>query len=831
MINNSKKPPQLLNSYLKVCFLCLAAATISFLPIIVYNLSKGYDFNYVLDFNNQTIPYNMYMVHCLRSGTTFSWSTDLGSGFLNSFACNGLFSPFFFPLLLLPENAIPWALSIMMIIKFAMAGGGAYLWIRGKVENDDCAILAGLLYAFSGQMIYNVIYYFFLDSFALFPYAMAALDKLLYSEKKGIYWLMVAVYAATNYMFFTETVVFVILYTVCVFVFDKIENIPHRIGLFLLESIGGTCCGAFVLVPSAIYMLSNHRATSHLLGTDILFYPETKTYLSIVKGLFLAPDGAGISNLFTSGQLQWSPPTLYIPLIGISGIIAFHYAKSHPTLLKIFYVCLAFAFVPILNSAFLLFNATYYARWFFMPSLILCGVSAQALDSKTVRTNYLKKASAIVLIATACFAVFSILPSENKDNEFRIGVVENQLIYWMTLVISILGAYLFFRIIRSNAETKKQMESLITAALFVSVLCGMGHFLSTYATWYTADEYNAATKDLKENVRAVIPESETKDARYDYFSEEQLINPGLWVRGSCIQSYSSTVASSIADFYNSFYISRSVASSVDPQFYAFRGLLSVKYQIVPKSNNDEWEKAQTQQENDDDGVSIKLKFWQNDSKYAFETVALQGWTQYAETDEYYIYKNDNFVPMGYYYDYYITETQLDGITQHLKANALVKAVLLNESQIDEFSDLVAPISDSELEMLDYDAYKQDCATNANHAVLKFEQTKSGFVAKSDYDSDKLVFFSVPYDGGFSASIDGVAAPFEKVDNGLIAMRVPCGEHQIEFTYHTLGLKEGIAISITGLIVWILYALVCYNKGKKKGKSELQEVNKSPAALE
>ena len=188
-------------------------------------------------------------------------------------------------------------------------------------------------------------------------------------------------------------------------------------------------------------------------------------------------------------------------------------------------------------------------------------------------------------------------------------------------------------------------------------------------------------------------------------------------------------------------------------------------------------------------------------------------------------------PMGYYYDYYITETQLDGITQHLKANALVKAVLLNESQIDEFSDLVAPISDSELEMLDYDAYKQDCATNANHAVLKFEQTKSGFVAKSDYDSDKLVFFSVPYDGGFSASIDGVAAPFEKVDNGLIAMRVPCGEHQIEFTYHTPGLKEGIAISITGLIVWILYALVCYNKGKKKGKSELQEVNKSPAALE
>ena len=63
------------------------------------------------------------------------------------------------------------------------------------------------------------------------------------------------------------------------------------------------------------------------------------------------------------------------------------------------------------------------------------------------------------------------------------------------------------------------------------------------------------------------------------------------------------------------------------------------------------------------------------------------------------------------------------------------------------------------------------------------------------------------------------------------MRVPCGEHQIEFTYHTPGLKEGVTISITGLIIWILYALVCYNKGKKKGTPELQEAEESTEAVE
>ena len=51
------------------------------------------------------------------------------------------------------------------------------------------------------------------------------------------------------------------------------------------------------------------------------------------------------------------------------------------------------------------------------------------------------------------------------------------------------------------------------------------------------------------------------------------------------------------------------------------------------------------------------------------------------------------------------------------------------------------------------------------------------------------------------------------------------------TYHTPGLKESITISIAGIIIWILYALVCYNKGKKKGTPELQEAKESTEAVE
>ena len=34
--------------------------------------------------------------------------------------------------------------------------------------------------------------------------------------------------------------------------------------------------------------------------------------------------------------------------------------------------CAVFALVPILNSAFYALNSSYYARWYYMPVLVLC---------------------------------------------------------------------------------------------------------------------------------------------------------------------------------------------------------------------------------------------------------------------------------------------------------------------------------------------------------------------------------------------------------------------------------------------------------------------------
>lgn len=93
------------------------------------------------------------------------------------------------------------------------------------------------------------------------------------------------------------------------------------------------------------------------------------------------------------------------------------------------------------------------------------------------------------------------------------------------------------------------------------------------------------------------------------------------------------------------------------------------------------------------------------------------------------------------------------------------------------------------------------------AVENFTATRTGFTAETDYDTDRLVFFSVPYDDGFTAAINGEPAKIEKVDNGLMALRVPAGQTSITCTYHTPGLRTGTIISLAALAVYGAYLVV------------------------
>ena len=174
-------------------------AFLLFLPISLRDAMQGNVFHYAGDYNSQSMLFWQYANEFVKSGGTFSWVTELGSGFINSYSYYMLGSPFFGVSLWVPAKWMPWAMVPIFCFKFAVAGAGGYLWSKRWVKNPQYAMLAGMLYAFCGYNIYSIFYDSFIDVTALFPYMLAALDDAIIDNKKTRFPIWVALFIVWNF--------------------------------------------------------------------------------------------------------------------------------------------------------------------------------------------------------------------------------------------------------------------------------------------------------------------------------------------------------------------------------------------------------------------------------------------------------------------------------------------------------------------------------------------------------------------------------------------------------------------------------------------------------
>ena len=82
-----------------------------------------------------------------------------------------------------------------------------------------------------------------------------------------------------------------------------------------------------------------------------------------------------------------------------------------------------------------------------------------------------------------------------------------------------------------------------------------------------------------------------------------------------------------------------------------------------------------------------------------------------------------------------------------------------------------------------------------------------FNADISLDNDNLVVFTVPYESGWTATVNGKSTDVENIDSGMMAVKCNKGENNIVFKYKTPGLMESTVITIIGIILYIIYLLI------------------------
>ena len=775
--------------------LCALTAAIFFLPF--YILDGGF-FHYAGDFNSQQISFYRYMNGFVKGAgypdsafagaphNTFSWATDLGSGVMNAYSFYLYGSPFFWLSVLLPQSWLPYMMVPLLVLKFGVAGGGAFLYLRRYVKNENYAVLGACLYALSGFAVYNVFFNHFVDVVALFPYLLWALDEAIYENRHGLFAFWVAVNLLNNYFFFVGQVIFLCIYFVCKLTAKDFRLTGRKFGHLLWESVLGVAMGCLLLFPAVLSLLQNPRTIDLSSGWGFLTYAKVQQYLAILLSWILPPDSPYLTSVWSEGVIKWTSMTAYLPLCSLAGAMAYWRSRKADSKKRIVAVCAVCALVPVLNSAFYALNSSYYARWYYMPTLILAAMTVNALEDPDVDLDAPARGIGWIMLATLVFAVVPV--RDDTTGTWSFGVLKNPEQFFVVLGFGLLGLALYrylCGIWRQNSRFAQRMTAavLVFACVFSMVHIGIGKF----GQWHTdSDLVEQDTNALQ--LKNDLPEG---DYRIDTYKIHD--NIGMWLDKSCLQYFGSTAAPSILSFYPGLGVKRDVRSEPEITNYALRGLLSVEYLITTPEKRE-----------------------------SFEDEADAGWTYLADVDGYTLYHNDNYVPMGFTYDYYVTKTTYEASVKTLRSNLLLRALVLEDEDVKAYGQYLTELPDAMLDDLHYDSYTQDCADRRAHSCSVFQMNNAGFHAEITLEKQNLVFFSVPYDDGFTAYVNGEKTDILRVDEGLMAVLCPAGTSSIDFVYQAAGLSASRVVTAVAIPVWVVYVAYFVRRKRRSTGAPAEE---------
>lgn len=723
------------------------------------------------DYNYQQIPFNALARKSVLSGN-FWWldNFELGTSFIGALSFYVIGSPFFWISFLIPNPNYSVVIPCMLALKFAVAGTGAYCYIKQYVKKPEWALIASMLYAFSGYQLTNINYNHFHDVTALFPFLLLALDKNVKDDKKGWFAFMVAVMCLTSYFFFVGVVVFLVIYFAV-----KLATKEYRLTtkLFIrlaIESILGVGMAMILLLPNIFFVLENPRVSDSIFSMPIMqiLFLKPYQYADLLRASLIPAE-----SIFKRGIILEMNPTaseMYLPVVGL--IPTFSYMINHKKdwLTKLSFVCLVFMINPVLNSSFSMFNSEYYTRWFYMPLLIFTVMAAKHFENK----DSIKPGMVVWFVVVLLFFGASLM----WKYYFQVEFWPNRLQAFVMIVLALVGVGTTMLVYA--LRNKKFAGVLLVIAIMVqTVAC---FTIDTYYTHkYWDSGYDSARKFFNDVPGVLYPDA---DEYYRTETKDIFINTGVVSDKPSANIFASNISGSVFEFYKANEMARSVNSFLSRDFYGFYSLLGVKYMMLPQ--------GAVPGENTK-GFSDKA-VW-SDTGFDF-------------------YENINYIGMGFAYDNAISADEYAKLPKEKKHLVSVDAIVLEDDTMSLYNNLFTIKTAKDYSGFEYGDFQLSAQNKQSSRASNFLFDRNHYEFDINLEKETVYYVAVPYDKGFTAMVNGTKTNVIKVNNGMVGIVLPAGECSVQLTYFPQGLKAGIAVSALSLFMYFGYIIL--NRRKKNG---------------
>ena len=762
-------------SVLKVGIISAFMMLIIMLPSMIQNhgifIIRG-------DYVDQYIPRLIKAKEIITSGGgSWDWFNFLGAPYNKIDVLFNLNSV----CLLFPAKIIPYALTYMHMIRIAIIAMAAYCYLKYMVKEQKIAFLGAILYTFSSYTFVNMEFMQFLDAQWPFPLLLLSAEKMFRDENYK-HQLILAVFlsCATSFYIFVFSTLSFGIYFLCRFFLSEEWKPKRKAKYFLLavfEYFIGTLCAGVIFAPF-IYKLFNSAGSSSLIGkegTRKLFYD-----IDFVSRFFSFFVPAASNRFSTFGRSAWSSRVSYIPIFGMSFVVAYALRRDSKKWLVILSIISVFCIaVSGISLVFNMFSST-YTRYAY--SMILFFVLATVMFLKNYNAKDAKKGVYLTLAALILlFAVYYISSAVFTDSTSGIyyilhGKPEEQGTAEMFRIYLIIVTALMYICLLGYVHSEKIRKAIIPIVILMITIYGCSYTLMNLNSNHLLDYFPESTIDLKTQVEKYFidkPEmDEGKDYRIDF--TKQLRNYAYATTKPSISVFESVRNSHTQEMSKFFNMNRIGAVSVFPlgTENELRTLFGVKYyyDLYPE-----------------DKLEIPNGFTHLKTENGIE-----------------IYQNDNYIGMGFSYDSYITRSEFEKITE---GRDCAPAIMLNTLVVEDedvhfVADILMP-------------FEEGRKIKERKSLENFKTNSSGFTATFNSAKPEIVYVSLPFESsGWFAEINGKSTKFIKANVGCVAFKTEPGLNKITFKYVSPVRNIGFCVTGFGLLLLVLYVVI-YRKNKRR----------------
>lgn len=255
----------------------------------------------VTDNWHQYYPFFQLIHEKLQNGGSllYSWRTGLGTNFLSLMAYYAA-SPLNLLSVFFPREILREVFTVLLLLKFGFAGLFFAKMLRYTFKKNDVSnTMFAVMYALCSYMLgyyWNTIW---IDTVALMPLVMLGLVALVREGKYRTYVISLALAFLTNYYIAYFICIFTVLafFCLCIFECEDFRTFGKRLGQVTGFSVLGAGISAWILIPTALALSLTHSA-NNTFPKKIAFYEGWRDIIANVMPYTTVTAKEGLPNIY-----------------------------------------------------------------------------------------------------------------------------------------------------------------------------------------------------------------------------------------------------------------------------------------------------------------------------------------------------------------------------------------------------------------------------------------------------------------------------------------------------------------------------------------------------